>query len=181
MEPSDTSTLLMTVNVTFNVPLLAVVLAVLAALLLYTGVIRYRRYRLERQAEAAARLIADYFRQHGFEVVARCFSILGGQRFVAVVESPPLKRFRYSHIIESSLILHLQQTAGVTVDKIFWRFPLAWQGSEALPAAGKSVEEDPYFAEHQARLQQTLGSYQIEDASWESYQSSLRKDEGKQA
>ena len=32
MEPSDTSTLLMTVNVTFNVPLLAVVLAVLAAL-----------------------------------------------------------------------------------------------------------------------------------------------------
>src|SRR3989338_1735148 len=176
MEQSDASTLLMTVNVTFNVPLLAV----LAALLLYTGVIRYRRYRLERQAEATARLIADYFRQHGFEVVARCFSILGGQRFVAVVESPPLKRFRYSHIIESSLILHLQQTASVTVDKIFWRFPLAWQGGEALPAAGKTVEEDPYFAEHQARLQQTLGSYQVEDASWESYQSSLHKDENKQ-
>ena len=181
MEPSDASTLLMTVNVTFNVPLLAVVLAVLVALLLYTGVIRYRRYRLDRQSEATARLIADYFRQHGFEVVARCFSILGGQRFVAVVESPPLKRFRYSHIIESSLILHLQQTAGVTVDKIFWRFPLAWQGGEALPAAGKAVEEDPYFAEHQARLQQTLGSYQVEDASWESYQSSLRKNEDKQA
>lgn len=180
MEPADTSTLLMTVNVTFNIPLLTVVLAVLLALLLYAGSTRYRRYRIERQAEAAARLIADYFRRHGFEVVARCFSVLGGQRFVAVVESPPLKRFRYSHIIESSLILHLQQTAGVTVDKIFWRFPLAWQGGEALPAAGKTVEQDPYFAEHQARLQQTLGSYQIEDASWESYQSNLAKDQDRQ-
>ena len=176
MESSDASTLLMTVNVTFNVPLLTVVLAVLATTLLYAGIIRYRRYRVERQVEATVRLIVDYFQKHGFEVVARCFSILGGQRFIAAIESPPLKRFRYSHIIESSMILHLQQTAGVTVDKVFWRFPLAWQGGETLPAAGKIVEEDPYFAEHQARLQQTLSSYQIEDVSWESYQSSLPKD-----
>lgn len=176
MEPSDTSTLLMTVNVTFNVPLLTIVVAILAMLLVYAGVIRYQRYRLDRKADATAHLITDYFRQHGFEVVARCFSILGGLRFVAVVESPPLKRFRYSHVIESSLILHLQQTANVTVDKVFWRFPLAWRGEEEVKVAGKAVEEDPYFAEHQARLQQTLGSYQIEDASWESYQSSLHKD-----
>ncbi len=176
MEPSDTSTLLMTVNVTFNVPSLTVVLAALATTLLYAGSIRYRRYRVERQVDATARLIVDYFQQHGFEVVARCFSILGGQRFIAAIESPPLKRFRYSHIIESSMILHLQQTAGVTVDRVFWRFPLAWQRGEALPAAGKIMEEDPYFAEHQARLQQTLGNYQVEDVSWESYQSSLPKD-----
>ena len=39
----------MTVNVTFNVPLLTVVLAVLATTLLYAGIIRYRRYRVERQ------------------------------------------------------------------------------------------------------------------------------------
>ena len=143
MESSDASTLLMTVNVTFNVPLLTVVLAVLATTLLYAGIIRYRRYRVERQVEATVRLIVDYFQKHGFEVVARCFSILGGQRFIAAIESPPLKRFRYSHIIESSMILHLQQTAGVTVDRVFWRFPLVWQGSEALPTAGKIVEEDP--------------------------------------
>src|SRR3989344_2433240 len=176
MEPSGTSTLLMTVNVTFNVPSLTVVLAALATTLLYAGIIRYRRYRVDRQVDATVRLIVDYFQKHGFDVVARCFSILGGQRFIAAIESPPLKRFRYSHIIESSMILHLQQTAGVTVDKVFWRFPLAWQGGETSPAAGKIVEEDPYFAEHQARLQQTLSSYQIEDVSWESYQSNLPKD-----
>ncbi len=175
MQPSDVSTLLMTVNVTFNVPLLTVVLAILVILIIYTGVVRYRLYRIERQAEATARRITEYFRQHDCDVVARCFSVLGGQRFVAVVESLPLTRFRYSHIIESSLILHLQQVAGVAVEKIYWRFPLAWQSGEGLPAVGKATEEDPYFADPKVQLQQTLGSYQIKDASWESYQSSRRE------
>lgn len=180
MAASDTSSLLMTVNVTFNVPSLALVLLVLVILAIYAGIVRYRRYQLESQLEAAARHIVEYFHQHGSEVSARCFSVLGGLRFVAVVESPPLRRFRYSHIIESSLILHLQQVAGIVVEKIYWRFPTAWQDDESMRTVGEAIEDDPYFAEQKTRLRETLGSYQVEDASWDSYESSKRKNEPKE-
>jgi hypothetical protein len=179
MEPTDTSSLLMTVNVTFNVPSLAIVLSVLVFLAVYAGTVRYRRYRTETQQVVAARHVVEYFRQHGSEVAAHCFSVLGGLRYVAVVESPPLKRFRYSHIIESSLILHLQKVAGIAVEKVYWRFPLAWQNDAAMQAAGKAVEDDPYFFEQKTRLKETLGSYQVEDASWDSYQASSQKNETK--
>jgi hypothetical protein len=163
MDPADTAGLLMTVNVTFNVPLLAVVTGIVLALLVYTGILRYRRRQLDRRAETAARLIAEYFREHQQEVTARCFPILGGQRFVAVVESPPVKRFRYSHIVESSLIQHLLKTAGIEVDKVYWRFPLA----------GEDGAEDPYLAEGQALLEKTLGNYKVEEAPWESYEKAV--------
>jgi hypothetical protein len=152
----------MTVNVTFNVPLLMFVLAILAALLVYGGVMRYRHRRIRRREAELARLITEYFRQHELEVSTRCFNVLDGRRFVAVVESPPIKRFRYSHIIESSLIQHLEKTADAIVDKIYWRFPLAWQ----------SVAEDPYFADSRSSLLEPEEAYRVEDASWESYQKS---------
>lgn len=166
MEPANPSSLLMTVNVTFNVPLLAVVLAALAAILAYAGVLRYRRRRLERRNRDIARQVVDYFRQYGLEVAAQCFDILAGRRFVVVVESPPVKRFRYSHIIESSLIQHLRKTAGVDVEKIYWRFPLAWQGGP----------DDPYFAEGQTLLEKTHDGYRVEEATWESYQAKRADD-----
>ncbi len=162
MEPTDPSTLLMTVNVTFNVPLLAVVLTAVAAILAYAGVLRYRHRRLARRNQDIAARVVGYFRQCGLEVTAQCFDIFGGRRFVVVVESPPIKRFRYSHIIESSLIQHLRTAAGAEVDKIYWRFPLAGQGGP----------EDPYFAEGQSLLDKTHEGYRVEEATWESYQSS---------
>ncbi len=155
----------MTVNVTFNVPLLAVVIGVVAVLLVYAGALRYRHRQLEQREKALARLIVDYFHEHDQEVTTRCFAILGGRRFVAVVESPPVKRFRYSHIVESSLIQHLLQTAGVEVDKVYWRFPLAWEDN-----SGRARDDDPYFAQGQVLLEKTLRNYQVEEDSWESYE-----------
>lgn len=165
MEPTDTTGLFMTVNVTFNVPLLAVFIGIVVALLIYTGILRYRRRWLEHREKALAQLIINYFREHGQEVAARCFAILGGQRFVAVVESPPVKRFRYSHIVESSLIQHMLKTADVEIDKVYWRFPLAWENS-----SGRARDEDPYIAEGQVLLEKTLRNYKVEEDSWESYE-----------
>lgn len=164
MEPADTPGLLMTVNVTFNVPLLTVVIGVVVALLVYAGILRFRRRLLEQRADAVARLITGYLRNHGQEVTARCFPVLGGRRFIAVVESPPVKRFRYSHIVESSLIQHLLQTAGVEVDKVYWRFPLAWEDTSG------ACDDDPYFAQGQALLEKSIGNYKVEEATWESYE-----------
>ncbi len=167
MEPTGNEALMMTVNVTFNVPLLVVFIGIVVALLVYTGILRYRRRRLGHREKALAQLIVNYFREHGQEVAARCFAILDGQRFVAVVESPPVKRFRYSHIIESSLIQHLLKTADVEVDKVYWRFPLAWEDNSSRAREG---EGDPYVAEGQVLLEKTLRNYQVEEDSWESYE-----------
>ncbi len=164
MAASETPGLLMTVNVTFNVPLLTVVISVVVALFVYAAILRYRRRRLEQRETALAHLIVEYFRGYGQEVTARCFTILGGRRFVAVVESPPVKRFRYSHIVESSLIQHLLKIAGVEVDKVYWRFPLALEESTI------SRDDDPYFTQGQVLLEKTLGDYKVEEATWESFE-----------
>jgi len=49
--------------------------------------------------------------------------IEGMKRFVTLIESQPLKRFRYSNVLENNLIAHIYQKTGNTVEKIFWRFP----------------------------------------------------------
>ena len=76
----------MTVNVTFNVPLLTVVLAVLATTLLYAGIIHATGATgSNAKSKATVRLIVDYFQKHGFGVKIIRFSILGGQRFIAAI------------------------------------------------------------------------------------------------
>lgn len=65
-----------------------------------------------------------YFRKTGVEVSAVCTNLQGDERFTALIESEPMKRFRLSHIIEFTLRDHIHKTCGLELECIYWRFPI---------------------------------------------------------
>lgn len=131
--------------------------------------------RRQRQALANARKVAavvvDYFAHSGAQVDAQCLPIQG--RYLVLVESEPLKRFRYSNIVEASLIGHVEKTLGLQVDRVFWRFPLP-VGRPATQAADTvdlqlRAREDEYVALG-LRAAQANPDYHVVEDSWEQFE-----------
>src|SRR6476661_9166518 len=81
---------------------------------------RSRERRAQCNIAALNTAIVEYFRRTGVEVTAGCASLLGDGRYIAVIESEPMKRFRLSHIIEMTLRDHVRKTCGVEIDKVYW-------------------------------------------------------------
>jgi len=79
---------------------------------------------LEKSINSISKFITQYFMRTGAEVQATCFKLEGNKRFVTLIESEPLKRFRYSNVLESNLIAHISKITGNVVVKIYWRFPV---------------------------------------------------------
>lgn len=80
--------------------------------------------RIKQQASIISQEIIQYFRKTGVEVAADCTNLHGDERFTALIESEPMKRFRLSHIIEFTLRDHIQKTCGLELECIYWRFPV---------------------------------------------------------
>lgn len=164
---------LATINVAFNLPALYFVIAVVLALLVQFAMKKRREKRLDRTLQKISDVIADYFRKAGIEVSASCFSLLGGERFIAVIESEPIKKFRHSYIIEQSLVRHILKATGQQVEKIYWRFPFA----PALEGLEETSEQepkamDPYLAERPAQMRMQNG-YLVEETSWDNYENAV--------
>ena len=91
-----------------------------------------------------AQVIHDYFLHSGVEVKVSCTQLTGSQRYTALIESEPMKRFRLSHIIESTLAELVKKTCQRDLEKVYWRFPVKaalLQGLEA--SAGTVTAEVP--------------------------------------
>lgn len=152
---------------TIALTILVLIVAALASAHLLVG------QRAQRRAQANAGQIAAatvaYFAHSGATVLAQCLPMAG--RYLVLVESEPLKRFRYSHIVEASLIAHIEKTLGLQVDRVFWRFPLpagaaAAQGAtNAEPMGG----EDEYVAEG-LRAARANPGYHVAEDSWEQFE-----------
>jgi hypothetical protein len=80
--------------------------------------------RTKQHAAMIAKEIIVYFRKTGVEVSAVCANLQGDERFTALIESEPMKRFRLSHIIEFTLRDHIHKTCGLELECIYWRFPV---------------------------------------------------------
>lgn len=147
--------------------ILALVVAALATAHVLAGQRRQRRAHANAGQIAAA--VIDYFAHSGVRVGAQCLPI--EERYLVLVESEPLKRFRYSHIVEASLIAHVEKTLGLQVDRVFWRFPLpvgaaaAQDAADVRPAPG----EDEYFAEG-LRAAKAGPEYHVAEDSWEQFE-----------
>lgn len=98
-----------------------------------TGKLRQRRNRRNIDAITAAAL--DYFRKSGVGVAIACISPQQNNRYTAVIESEPMKRFRLSHIIETTLRDHVRKTCGLELEKVYWRFPIREEIREAAASA----------------------------------------------
>src|SRR4051794_36250494 len=78
--------------------LLAVIAAVLAGLL----VVWLRMRKAKSGADAMKKIIIQYFKKLGVTLSVEC-KPSGKERYVAFIESEPMKQLRLSHIIETSL------------------------------------------------------------------------------
>lgn len=168
----------MIVTLSFDLTLLYIFAVNVIAILAYVLVLKHRSRRLEHSVKAVCTVIVDYFRADGIDVRVDCVPGRGGKGFIAFVESEPMKRFRYSHIVESSLRVHVQRTCGEELDRIFWRFPI--QGKGRAEEAGiremdvPDDKRDEYIREGLEALRKK-GTYDIREGSWEEFENTVIK------
>ena len=165
---------LATVNVAFNLPALYFVAAIAITIVFQLTLRKHRQQQADRTLQNLSDVITGYFRHLGIEVSVACFSLLEGKRFIAVIESEPIKKFRHSFIIEQALIKHLAKTTGQQVEKIYWRFPFSAATEELTNAPTPHPDmTDPYHAEGPVQDWVQAG-YDVQDTSWESYEKAVK-------
>lgn len=173
----------MIVTLSFDLTLLYVFAANVIAILVYVLLLKRRARRLKRSIEAISAAIADYFRADGIDARVECLPGRTSKGFIAIIESEPMKRFRYSNIIEASLRLHVLRTCSEDLDRIFWRFPL--QGKSR--AADESIKQtDASDDKHDEYIREGLeairkkGAYDIREGSWEEFKDTVIKNDAEQ-
>lgn len=151
------------------------ILAIGLALLIAIGAAAYvhTAQRKQRKADADANRIAaavtEYFARSGAQVAAQCHPVAG--RLLVLVESEPLKRFRYSHIVEASLIGHIEKALGRQVDRVFWRFPLPVGASSAQDTVDiKPVSREDEYVIQGIREAKANPGYHVAEDSWDQFE-----------
>lgn len=141
------------------------------ALLSYILYIFHKNRVLEKSIRNITEFITEYFTHTGADVRVTCFKLDGYKRFVTLIESQPLKRFRYSNVLENNLISHIYQKTGNTVEKIYWRFPVEIHKDEIVAEArNEAIGDDSYFVDIEATTDASA-TYKVSEASWDEFKS----------
>ena len=142
----------------------------IAALLTYILYLINKKRKLENAINRITDFISEYFINTGTEVQVSCYKLANDvNRFVVLIQSEPLKRFRYSFILESNLIAHTLKKTGSVVDRIYWRFPVSSQKDIEDDLQIKAESEDLYFSDVKSKTQSGL-EYKVSEASWDDFE-----------
>jgi len=161
-----------TLTISLNSLALYVVAADILILFSYILYIFNRKRQLNKAVNTITDFITGYFSNSGAEARVTCFKLDGDNRFVTLIESEPLKRFRYSIILESNLISHIFKTTGTVVEKIYWRFPIKPSREIiATPDGNNLADDDAYFSDVHAWAK-GQGEYQVSEVPWDQYENS---------
>ncbi len=169
-----------------NLLVVAVAVAV-TAFLAVSGMLIARLLRDKRreQGEAAVAKAAQAYLAR-FGIRARTVAVtLPDQRVVLMVETPPHKKLRFSHIIEQPIKQFVLKQTQVEVDRLFWRFPMPAKDTHApdVQYGVTTTQNMPNTAPAQApETKQTTSpaqededdyfkrqAYRIEEVSWEDF------------
>ncbi|MSP86470.1 MAG: hypothetical protein EXR38_04180 [Methylotenera sp.] len=81
------------------------------------------------------------------------------------IQSTPLKRFRFSNILENNLIAHIFRITGSQVEKIYWRFPVTPPNDPMFSEENSKLgNADPYISEMRAA---TVDGYMVSEENWD--------------
>lgn len=160
------------ITLTLSLDSLAVYLVMIDILVLLTYIlfIFHKKRKLERAIAKVSEFVSDYFMNSGISVKVTSYQKPGENHFITMIESQPLKRFRYSSVIERNLIDHIDSVTGIQVDKIYWRFPLHMQNDQML-AEASDAQPDAYLNERKEAMR-ILEDYKVSDASWDDFSNS---------
>ena len=156
---------MVTVSLVFNLQVLYLVAAVVATLLVYILILKGRERRNREAIAEINRLVGEYFKSYNVDVLVTSYAVLGGRRFVVLLEAKPNEKLRSSHVIEMGLIDHVRKTTGQFVERVFWRFP--------VPVIGKEeVVEDLYVAQGFHQVKSGEG-YSVTETPWEQFDKAM--------
>ena len=159
-----------TLNLTLDAFSVYVVVADIIALILYVLYLHYKKKRLDKAAEKISQFVKGYFMNTGTEVKVNCIKLDNHVSFVVFIESSPLKSFRYSNLLETSLIAHIEQVTGHSVEKIYWRFPLPLREYDApVQPEVTPHNNDAYFSDVQEQSHAKV-DYNVSEVSWEEFE-----------
>lgn len=146
-----------------------IVVADVLVLLFYVLYLYHQKRVLEQSIKNISDFITEYFRHTGASVRVTCFKIDGYKRFVTLIESQPLKRFRYSNVLENNLILHIYQKTGNIVEKIYWRFPVEIHKNLIVAESGvEAISDDSYFVDIKSAAEAN-STYRVSELSWDEF------------
>jgi hypothetical protein len=167
---------MLTFTITLDSLAFYIVVFDIVALLTYVLWIFHRNRKEQRAIKTISDFIVQYFSNSG-TAVSVTIAPSKNKNFIAMVESEPLKRFRYSNIIESNLISHILKLTGYVVEKIYWRFPVmlakdtvvTLEGDEQQQLQQQSERErDLYFEE--PGIAQSHFEYKVAEVSWDQFE-----------
>ncbi|MDB5764967.1 MAG: hypothetical protein JWQ21_3962 [Herminiimonas sp.] len=155
-----------------NLAILYLIAVNVIAVMIYVAIVRIKAYRDERNISLIKKAIADYFHKSGVRVSVDCARLPGTKRFTVCIESEPMKRFRLSHIIESTLRDLVHNLHRLEIDNIYWRFPVEKSIQDA--AAGKATQpvesNDEYITQGLTHYHyRHLPKAEVVEASWETF------------
>ncbi|MEO8417464.1 MAG: hypothetical protein ABI475_01920 [Methylophilaceae bacterium] len=152
-----------------------IVVADIVILLTYILYIFHKKRRLNKSIENITEFITEYFRNSGAEVQVACYKVEGNNHFVIFIESQPLKRFRYSNILESNLISHIFKITGNVVEKVYWRFPVPLHNDAMTTLDGDNLSSDDLYIVEGHALAKAQAEYKVSEVSWDEFES-LKKE-----
>jgi len=164
-ELSNPEVPVVTVSLVFNMQALYLAAVAITTLLIYILILKHRDRRNRQAIAEINQLVSDYFKSHNVDVLVTSYAVLGGRRFVVLLESKPNEKLRSSYIIEMGLIDHVRKTTGQFVERVFWRFP--------VPVIGKEeVAEDLYLAQGFQQVKSGEG-YSVTETPWEQFDKAM--------
>jgi hypothetical protein len=148
-----------------------IVAADVVILLSYVLYIFNKKRLLDKSIKNITVFIEEYFMNTGAEVQVTCFKLEGNKRFVALIQSEPLKRFRCSYVLENNLITHIYDVTGNTVEKIYWRFPIKLNKDLMMATEKNSLENDDLYLLDGYAIAEAEKEYKVAEVSWDQYES----------
>jgi len=161
-----------TLTISLNSLALYIVAADVLILLSYILYILHKKRQLNKGKAAITDFITGYFGNIGAEPRVTCFKLDANNHFVTLIESEPLKVFRYSIILENNLISHIFKTTGIVVEKIYWRFPIKLSRETVAISDGNNLaDDDAYFSDVHA-MAKAQDEYKVSEVPWDQYENS---------
>jgi hypothetical protein len=162
-----------TVSIVFNLQALYVVAATIVTLLVYVTYLKVKDRRVRGAMRKVTGSASNYLKNNSIDAHVTSYPVLGGRRFVVLIEARPSEKLRTSHLVEVAVIDEVRKATGLVVERVFWRFPVTVLGKEEM-------QEDLYLAQGYQRHRREEG-YTVAETSLQQFEeavSSLRAPEG---
>lgn len=156
---------MVTVSLVFNLQALYLAAVAVTTLLIYILIQKHKDRRNRQTIAQINNLVTDYFKSHNVEVLVTSYAVLGGRRFVVLLEAKPNDKLRSSNLIEMGLIDHVRKTTGQFVERVFWRFPVPVLDRE-------EAADDLHIAQGFQQIKSGEG-YSVTETPWEQFDKAI--------